>query len=86
MATNFKPIGDRVLVLPSQVKEKTDSGILIPETAKDKPLEGVIVETGSVEKLKVDMNVLYGQYSGSEITLEGTKYLILREADIIGII
>lgn len=86
MEINFKPIGDKVLIATSPVKDITENGILIPDTAKDKPLEGTIVACGTVEKLYVGDEVLFGQYSGSEITLSGKKYLIMREADVYGII
>lgn len=86
MEINFKPIGDKVLIDTAPIKDKTENGILIPDTAKDKPLEGTIVACGTVEKLSVGDEVLFGQYSGSEITLSGKKYLIMREADVYGII
>ncbi len=88
---NFKPLADRVLVEPAAAEEKTASGIIIPDTAKEKPQKGAIVAVGTGKKdeplnVKVGDQVLYGKYSGTEITIEGTEYLIMKEADIYGII
>ena len=87
----FKPLADRVLVEPAAAEEKTASGIIIPDTAKEKPQEGRIVAIGTGKKdepinVKVGDLVLYGKYSGTEVTIEGTEYLIMKEADIYGII
>lgn len=93
--SKIKPLSDRVLVQPEPAEEKTSSGIIIPDTAKEKPQEGTVVAAGpgKVENgTKIDMSVkegdkvLYGKYSGTEITLDGGEYLIMREADILGII
>lgn len=91
MAINIQPLADRVLVEPAAAEEKTSSGIYIPDTAKEKPQKGVIVAVGSGKKdepltVKAGDNVLYGKYSGTEITLEGKDYLIMRESDILAII
>ena len=91
MSVKFKPLADRVLIEPQAVEEKTAGGIIIPDTAKEKPLTGVVVAVGNGNKdepltVKVDDFVMYGQYSGSEIKLEGKAYMIMREADIYGII
>jgi chaperonin GroES len=91
MSISFKPLADRVLVEPVAAEQKTASGIFIPDTAKEKPLQGSIVAagTGKVDEpmtVKVGDNVLFGQYSGTEIKLEGKTYLIMREADIYGIL
>ena len=88
---NFKPLADRVLVEPAAAEEKTASGIIIPDTAKEKPQKGAIVAVGTGKKdeplnVQVGDQVLYGKYSGTEITIEGTEYLIMKEADIYGII
>ena len=92
---NIKPLSDRVLVRPDAVEETTSSGIIIPDTAKEKPQRGTVIAAGpgKVENgNKIDMSVkqgdqvLYGKYSGTEITLDGDEYLIMREADILGII
>lgn len=88
---NFKPLADRVLVEPAAAEEKTASGIIIPDTAKEKPQKGAIVAVGTGKKdeplnVKVGDQVLYGKYSGTEITIDGTEYLIMKEADIYGII
>lgn len=91
----IKPLSDRVLVQPEPAEEKTESGIIIPDTAKEKPQEGTVVAAGpgKVENgTKIDMSVkegdkvLYGKYSGTEITLDGEEYLIMRESDILGIV
>ena len=93
--TKIKPLSDRVLVKPEPAEEKTSSGIIIPDTAKEKPQEGTVVAAGpgKVENgNKIDMSVkegdkvLYGKYSGTEITLDGEEYLIMRETDILGIV
>ena len=88
---NFKPLADRVLVEPAAAEEKTASGIIIPDTAKEKPQQGKIVAIGTGKKdepinVKVGDQVLYGKYSGTEVTIEGNEYLIMKEADIYGII
>ena len=88
---NFKPLADRVLVEPSAAEEKTSSGIIIPDTAKEKPQKGKIISVGSGTKdekltVKVGDTVLYGKYSGTEINIEGTDYLIMKESDIFGIV
>ncbi len=88
---SFKPLADRVLVEPAAAEEKTASGIIIPDTAKEKPQRGAIVAVGTGKKdeplnVKVGDQVLYGKYSGTEITIDGTEYLIMKESDIYGII
>lgn len=90
MSISFKPLADRVLVEPAPAEEKTASGIFIPDTAKEKPLKGVVVAAGNGKKdepmtVKVGETVLYGQYSGTEIKLDGKTYLIMKESDIYGI-
>lgn len=91
MALNIKPIADRVVVEPAPAEEKTASGIIIPDTAKEKPQRGKIVAIGSGKKdepitVKVGDEVLYGKYSGTEITYEGKDYLIMRESDIYAVL
>ncbi len=88
---NFKPLADRVLVEPAAAEEKTASGIIIPDTAKEKPQRGEIVAVGTGKKdepfnVKVGDNVLYGKYAGQEITIEGKEYLIMKESDLLGIV
>jgi chaperonin GroES len=92
---SIKPLADRVLVRPDAAEETTSSGIIIPDTAKEKPQRGTVVAAGpgKVENgTKVDMSVkkgdtiLYGKYSGTEITLDGEEFLIMRESDILGIL
>ena len=88
---NFKPLADRVLVEPAAAEEKTASGIIIPDTAKEKPQKGSIVAIGEGKKdepitVKVGDKVLYGKYSGTEITIDGKEYLIMKQSDIFGII
>ncbi|MCO5259338.1 MAG: co-chaperone GroES [Crocinitomicaceae bacterium] len=90
MTIAFKPLADRVLVEPMPAEEKTASGIFIPDTAKEKPLKGTVVAAGKGKPdepmtVKVGEQVLYGQYSGTEIKLDGKAYLIMRESDIYGI-
>lgn len=93
--TNIKPLSDRVLVQPKPAEDKTDSGIIIPDSAKEKPQKGTIkakgpgkVENGSKIEMTVSEGdtVLYGKYSGTEVTLDGEEYLIMREDDILGIV
>lgn len=92
---SIKPLSDRVLVQPVEAEEKTSSGIIIPDTAKEKPQKGTIIAVGpgKVENgNKIEMSVkkgdsvLYGKYSGTEVTLDGVEYLIMRESDILGVI
>jgi chaperonin GroES len=88
---NIKPLADRVLVEPAVAEEKTAGGIIIPDTAKEKPQRGVVVAVGPGKKdepltVKVNDQVLYTKYAGTEITLEGNDYLIMRESDIVAII
>jgi len=91
MAVNIKPLADRVLVEPAPAEEKTSSGIIIPDTAKEKPQKGTVVAVGPGKKdepmtVKVSDSVLYGKYSGTELTVDGKEYLIMREADIFAIV
>ncbi|MFT6245006.1 MAG: chaperonin GroES [Salibacteraceae bacterium] len=90
MAVSFKPLADRVLIEPVAAEQKTASGIIIPDSAKEKPLKGKVIAVGTGKPdepmtVKVGNEVLYGQYSGTEIKLDGTAYLIMREADVYGI-
>ena len=88
---NVKPLADRVLILPAPAEEKTVGGIIIPDTAKEKPLQGEVVAVGNGTKddemvLKVGDKVLYGKYSGTELEYEGTKYLIMRRSDVLAVL
>ena len=88
---NFKPLADRVLIEPEAAEEKTASGIIIPDTAKEKPQKGKIIAVGDGTtehkmNVKVGDRVLYGKYSGTELTIEDTDYLIMKESDIFGIV
>jgi chaperonin GroES len=88
---NIKPLADRVLVVPAPAEEKTIGGIIIPDTAKEKPLKGEVVAVGNGTKdeemiVKVGDTVLYGKYAGTELELEGAKYLIMRQSDILAIV
>lgn len=88
---NIKPLADRVVIEPAPAETKTASGIIIPDSAKEKPQEGIVVAVGNGKKdepmtVKVGDKVLYGKYSGTELKLEGKDYLIMREADILAII
>jgi len=87
----IKPLADRVLVEPASPEEKTAGGIIIPDTAKEKPQKGTVVAVGPGKKdepmsVKVGDNVLYGKYAGTEITIDNTNYLIMRESDIVAVI
>lgn len=87
---NIKPLADRVLVLPAQAEEKV-GGIIIPDTAKEKPQRGKVVAAGQGTKdeamvLKEGDEVLYGKYAGTELQYEGTKYLIMRQSDVLAIV
>jgi len=88
---NFKPNEDRVLVEPAAAEQKTASGIIIPDTAKEKPQKGKVIAIGEGLKdkavtVKVGDQILYGKYSGTEITIDGKEYLIMRNSDIFGTI
>ena len=88
---NIKPLADRVLVKPAPEEEKTISGIIIPDSAKEKPLKGEILAVGNGTKdeemiVKFGNTVLYGKYAGTELEWEGEKYLIMRQNDILAII
>ncbi len=88
---NVKPLADRVIVEPAPAEEKTASGIIIPDTAKEKPMKGKIVAVGNGKKdepltVKVGDQVLYGKYAGTEVQIDGKDYLIMRESDIYAII
>ena len=80
---NIKPLSDRVLILPNPAEEKTAGGLFIPDTAKEKPLAGKVIAVGPV---KEGDQVLYGKYAGTEVTVDGTDYLIMRQNDIMAII
>ena len=87
---NIKPLADRVLVLPAQAEKKV-GGNIIPDTAKEKPQHGTIVAAGNGTKdeemiLKEGDEVLYGKYSGTELEVEGTKYLIMRQSDVLAVV
>jgi chaperonin GroES len=88
---NIKPLADRVLIEPAAAETKTIGGIIIPDTAKEKPLQGTIVAVGNGTKdeemiLKEGDIVLYGKYAGTEIEHEGKKYLIMRQSDVVAIL
>lgn len=88
---NFKPNEDRVLVEPAAAEAKTASGIIIPDNAKEKPQKGKVIAVGEGIKdkpvtVKVGEHILYGKYAGTEITIDGKDYLIMRNSDIFGTI
>ena len=88
---SIKPLADRVIVEVSPAEEKTASGIIIPDTAKEKPQKGTVVAVGNGKKdepltVKVGDTVLYGKYAGTEITVDGKELLIMRESDIFAVI
>ena len=96
MGLKLKPLEDRVVVEPKQAEDKTASGIILPDTAQEKPQEATIVavgpgkasDSGNIVKMtvKIGDNVLYGKYSGTEVTVDGKEYLIMRESDILAIL
>jgi chaperonin GroES len=91
MTINIKPLADRVVVEPAPAEEKTAGGIIIPDTAKEKPQRGTVVAVGPGKKdepmtVKVGDKVLYGKYAGTEINIDGKEYLIMRESDIYAIL
>jgi chaperonin GroES len=92
----MKPLADRVIIKPAPAEEKTKVGIILPDTAKEKPVIGEVVAVGPGKvsddgkkipcEVKVGDKVLYGKYSGTEVTVEGEEYLIMREADIFAVV
>ena len=87
----IKPLADRVLIEPAAAEEKTIGGIIIPDTAKEKPLQGKVVATGNGTKdeemvVKEGDTVLYGKYAGTELEYDGKKYLVMRQSDILAIL
>jgi chaperonin GroES len=87
----IKPLADRVLIEPTQAEEKTASGIIIPDTAKEKPQKGTVVAAGPGTKddkmeVKVGDIVLYGKYAGSELSVDGKDYLMMRQSNILAVI
>ena len=91
MSTKIKPLADRVLVEPAAAETTTVSGIIIPDTAQEKPQKGIIVAVGNGTKdhemtVKIGDQVLYGKYSGTELKFEGNNYLMMRESDLLAII
>lgn len=88
---NIKPLADRVVIEPASAEEKTSGGLIIPDTAKEKPQKGVVVAVGPGKKdepitVKEGDVVLYGKYAGTEINIGGNDYLIMRESDIVAIV
>jgi len=91
MSINIKPIADRVVVESAPAEQKTAGGIIIPDTAKEKPQQGTVVAVGQGKKdepttVKVGDKVLYGKFAGTELSFEGKEYLIMRESDIYAIL
>ncbi|MCH9821835.1 MAG: co-chaperone GroES [Bacteroidetes bacterium] len=91
MGLNIKPLADRVVIEPAAAEEKTAGGIIIPDTAKEKPQKGKVLAVGNGKPdepmtVKVGDTVLYGKYSGTEISIDGGDYLMMREADIFAIV
>lgn len=88
---NIKPLADRVLIKAAPAEEKTAGGIIIPDTAKEKPLQGEVLAVGNGTKdeemvLKAGETVLYGKYAGTEVELDGEKYLIMRQSDVLAVL
>ena len=91
MGLSIRPLADRVVIEPAAAEEKTAGGIIIPDTAKEKPQKGKVVAVGNGKPdepmtVKVGDTVLYGKYSGTDFSIDGGDYLMMREADIFGII
>ncbi|MFN4243456.1 MAG: co-chaperone GroES [Tepidisphaerales bacterium] len=96
MAIKLRPLADRVIVKPSEAETKTPTGILLPDTAKEKPTRGKVVAVGPGKlddkgkpmeiALRTGDHVIYGKYSGTEVEVEGEKFVILRESDILGVV
>lgn len=91
MALNIQPLGDRVVIEPAPAEEKTSSGIIIPDTAKEKPQQGVVLAVGNGKPdepitVKVGDTVLYGKYGGTELKIDGKELLMMRESDIFAIV
>jgi chaperonin GroES len=96
MATKLRPLSDRVIVKQSEAEEKTKSGILLPDTAKEKPTKGKVVAVGPGKRddkgkpmeigLRNGDTVYYGKYSGTDVEVDGEKYVILRESDVLGVL
>jgi chaperonin GroES len=92
----LRPLGDRIVIEPLEAEEKTKGGIILPDTAKEKPQEGKVVAVGKGKtdesgklipmEVKVGDKVLYGKYAGTEITIEGKEYMILREEDVLAVV
>ncbi|OYT15035.1 MAG: co-chaperone GroES [Bacteroidetes bacterium 4572_77] len=87
----IRPLGERVIIAPQAAETKTASGIIIPDTAKEKPLQGTVLATGKTAdgndlEVKIDDKVLYGKFAGTEIELEGNKYLIMEQSDILAVL
>ena len=88
---NIKPLADRVLIKPAPAEEKTAGGPIIPDTAKEKPLQGEVLAVGNGTKdeemvLHTGDHVLYGKYAGTEVELDGEKYLIMRQSDVLAVL
>lgn len=88
---NIRPLADRVLIEPTAAEETTMAGIIIPDSAKEKPLKGKVLAVGNGTKdeemiIKVGDTVLYGKYAGTEIEFEGTKYLMMRQSDVLAVL
>jgi chaperonin GroES len=91
MSLNIRPLADRVVIKPAEAEEKTASGLYIPDTAKEKPHRGTVLAVGPGKKdepttVKVGDTVLYGKYSGTEIQIDGSDYLIMKESDIFAVV
>ena len=87
----IKPLSDRVLIKPAEAEMKTAGGIIIPDSAKEKPLKGTVIATGNGTKdeemlVKAGDTVLYGKYAGTELEADGDKYLMMRQSDILAIV
>ena len=90
MATKLKPLADRVIVKQSEAETKTASGILLPDSAKEKPTQGKVISVGPGKRHEVAVKagdaVYYGKYSGTDVEVDGEKFVILRESDLLGVV
>ena len=85
---NVKPLGTRVLIKPQEAEQKTASGLIIPNSAQEKPKQGSVVAVGSSDEIEVKVgdNVIFGKFAGTEIIIEGTEYLIMEQADVLAVV
>jgi chaperonin GroES len=88
MSVKIRPLGDRVVIEPKEAEQKTASGIIIPDSAQEKPQQGTVVAVGSADEIELKPGevVLYGKYAGTEVEIEGVKYLVMKQSEILAAI